>query len=130
MYMCHFCKISVVNEEDSVSKLSSNFQTLMSCEKLQDLSSDEEDSEEEEWLKKDDWLRNEREEKMVIAETTSWKGEMDLKSKDLLLEGNQEMVHEESRGNTDQHAQDEQLSDDSEEQEGSDSLITPSLDHR
>ena len=67
----------------------------MSCEKLQDLFSNEEDSEEEEtqWLKKDGWLHNERDTEMVIAETTS------LKSKDLLLEGDQEMEHEESQGN-------------------------------
>lgn len=73
----------------------------MSCEKLQDPFSDEEDSEKEEWLKKDGWLQNERDSEMVIAETTSRIGEKELKSnKDLLLEGDQEMEHEESRGNT------------------------------
>lgn len=86
----------------------------MSCEKLQDLFSDEEETQ---WLKKDGWLHNERDIEMVIAETTS------LKSKDLLLEGDQEMEHEESQGNPAQ--QDEQDSD--EEQEGSDSLISPLL---
>ena len=89
----------------------------MSCEKFQDLFSDEEDSEEEEWLKTDGWLQNERDTEMVVAETTSQKGEKEL------LEGDQEMEHEESRGNTAQLA--EQDSD--EEQEGNDSLITPSL---
>ena len=98
----------------------------MSCEKLQDPFSDEEDSEEEEWLKKDGWLQNERDSEMLIAETTSRIGEKELKSnKDLLLEGDQEMEHEESRGNTAQ--QDEQDSD--EEQEGSDSLTDEEMEH-
>ena len=92
----------------------------MSCEKFQDLLSDEEDSEEEEWLKTDGWLQNERDTEMVVAETTSQKGEKEL------LEGDQEMEHEESRGNTAQLAE----QDSNEEQEGNDSLITPSLTNK
>ena len=46
----------------------------MSCEKLQDPFSDEEDSEEEECLKKDGWLQNERDSEMVIARLRWWKG--------------------------------------------------------